>query len=293
MTAPAPVVDPAAAADAGAGVRFYKLSGSGNDFVFFDARQGRPPFAEDPAAVARLCARGTGIGGDGVVFLDAPDPGVVRIVYYNSDGSRASLCGNATLCTARLAEYLGAVVAGRPFVIRTDAGDLTASVAGGADPAFELAPVRDVLADAPDAAPAAGGAAPESRVGYALAGVPHLVVRVPDIAAVDVAGRGRQLRRPTAARPDGANVNFVSPAADGGWHMRTFERGVEGETLACGTGAVACAAVLALWDGVGPVTRLVTRSGRPLTVTLPEAPDQGPVLAGEGRLVFEGVLRDW
>lgn len=282
------------------GLPFYKLSGSGNDFVFFDARRGLPTVADDASAVAALCARGPGVGADGVVFLDAPEAGVARIVYLNSDGSRAALCGNATLCTARLAVHLGMFGEGEPFVIRTDSGDLRARVAPGGDPSFELGVVRDLAADAVEVALAdrAGSAAEEFRVGYALAGVPHVVVRVADVDAVDLDGRGRQLRQPVAARPSGANVNFVSPAGDGAWRMRTFERGVEGETLACGTGAVACAAVLRAWGETGDVARLITRSGRPVVVTQRRGEEHGgeehgPVLAGEGRLVFEGILREW
>jgi diaminopimelate epimerase len=275
---------------AAAALGFYKMSGSGNDFVFFDARYGLPEFAADPSAVAALCARGPGVGADGVVFLDAPAPGVVRIVYLNSDGSRAALCGNATLCAARLAVELGAAAAGEPFVIRTDAGDLRACVPAGGLPSFELEPVAELTADAP-AVPS--GVQLEVRVGYAVAGVPHLVVRVADVDAVDLVGRGRELRRATPDRPAGANVNFVSPAGDGAWRMRTYERGVEGETLACGTGAVACAAVLRAWGVAGDVTRIVTRSGRSATVTQSADVARGPALAGEGRLVYAGTLRDW
>jgi diaminopimelate epimerase len=276
-------------------VRFYKLSGSGNDFVFFDGRGGAPAFPPDPAAIAALCSRGQGVGADGVVYLDAPAPGVVEIVYLNSDGSRAALCGNATLCTARLAVHLGLVAADEPFVIRTDSGEMPARVSPTGMPAFELAAVRDLTPDAPlIPAPSGDTPAAEARIGFAVAGVPHLVVRVGDVDAVDLGRRGAQLRQPAASRPEGANVNFVSPAPGGGaWRMRTFERGVEGETLACGTGAVATAALLRAWGESGPDTRLITRSGRPVTVTEAIAPGRGPVLTGEGRLVFEGWLRDW
>lgn len=272
------------------GVRFYKLTGSGNDFVFFDARELATQVTADAGGIAALCARGSGVGADGVVFVSAPAPGTVAIAYFNSDGSRAALCGNATLCTARLAVHLGIVPADVPFIIRTDAGDLAARV-DATGPAFELAPVRDVVADAPGIP--GGLIEGELRVGYAVAGVPHLVVRVADVDAVDLPARGARLRPPAPDRPEGANVNFVSPAADGGWRMRTFERGVEGETLACGTGAVAVATVLRAWGETGAETRLETRSGRTVVVTAP-ADDavRGPVLAGEGRLVFEGVLRE-
>jgi diaminopimelate epimerase len=279
----------ARARDRDRGVPFYKLTGSGNDFVFFDSRAGMPALAADASAVAALCARGTGVGADGVVFLDAPAAGLVRIAYLNSDGSRAALCGNATLCAARLAVHLGLFAEGETFRIGTDSGDLRACVRPGEDPAFELAAVGGVRADleeAPD------GSAGEERLGFAVAGVPHVVVRVADVERIDLRRRGAELRRPTGDRPEGANVNFVSPAAGGAFRMRTFERGVEGETLACGTGAVATAAVLRAWGVPGDSVRLLTRSGQPVVVTHP-AGGTGPTLAGEGRLVFEGRLLDW
>ena len=271
------------------GVPFYKLTGSGNDFVFFDVRAGRPALAADASAVAALCARGTGVGADGVVFLDAPEPGLARIVYLNSDGSRAALCGNATLCATRLAVHLGLFAAGETFRIRTDSGDVRACVRPAAGPSFELGAVRGLTTDAGDAPDEAGG---EERIGFAVAGVPHVVVRVADVDRVDLDRRGAELRRATSDRTEGANVNFVSRAADGSYRMRTFERGVEGETLACGTGAVATASVLRAWGDVADSVRLLTRSGQPVVVTHPTA-GTGPTLEGEGRLVFEGRLLDW
>lgn len=267
---------------------FYKMSGSGNDFVFLDARAGGAPAAVPADRIAALCARGTGIGADGLVVLDQPSAGGIRIAYWNSDGSRATLCGNATLCTASLAVHLGAVPAGVDFVIATDAGALRARVSPGGGPAFELAPIESLQLDTGDPLvdTAAGS---ERRIGFAIAGVPHVVVSVPDVAAADVTKRSPGLRAATRDRPGGANVNYLSPASEGGWHIRTFERGVEGETLACGTGAVACAAVLQAWGEAGPEVELLTRSGRRLTVTLPE-PTARPMLAGEGRLVFVGTL---
>lgn len=268
----------------GAGRTFYKLCGSGNDFVFFDARHEPPGALATQEAVIRLCARATGVGADGVVFLEPSGVGAVRMAYYNSDGSRASLCGNATLCTTRLAVVLGAA---NPdgLVIETDAGLIHARLLG-ADPEIELQPVRRVAAEAIGIARAGD----ERRIGFALAGVPHLVVEVPDADAVDLPVRGRTLRSDSTLE-DGANVNFVSRGADG-WRMRTYERGVEGETLACGTGAVACAAVLAAWSESEAETVLLTSSGRPLRVRPPTSADRGPRLNGEGRIVFQGTLGD-
>jgi len=271
------------------GVPFYKLTGSGNDFVFFDVRAGRPALAADASAVAALCARGTGVGADGLVFLDAPEAGLARIIYLNSDGSRAALCGNATLCAARLAVHLGLFAEGETFRIGTDSGALRACVRPGEGPSFELGAVRGLRVDLGEAPDRTGG---EERLGFAAAGVPHVVVRVADVDRVDLGRRGAELRRTTSDRTDGANVNFVSRATDGSYRMRTFERGVEGETLACGTGAVATAAVLRAWGDVGDSVRILTRSGQPVVVTHPMA-GAGPTLAGEGRLVFEGRLLDW
>lgn len=264
---------------------FFKLCGSGNDFVFFDARERPAGALTAPESIQRLCARATGVGADGVVFLEPSGPGSVRMAYYNSDGSRATLCGNATLCTASLAVELGAVdPAG--FVIETDAGPIRARVRDGR-PEIEMPAVRELAPDAPGIEAEAG----EARIGFALVGVPHLVVRVPDVEQVDLSRRGRALRHdPTLAA--GANVNFVSAGRSGGWRMRTFERGVEGETLACGTGAVACAAVLAAWADAGAETVIVTSSGQPLEIRQPTTAGAGPTLAGEGRIVFRGQLGD-
>lgn len=292
-------------APGGGGRRFYKMTGSGNDFVFFDARGAWEAVLEEPALIRRLCARGTGVGADGVVVLGPasapPGPGGairVGLRYFNADGSRASLCGNATLCTTWLAAALaegggGPVAAARrgtvadaEVTIETDAGVLRGRVVGGVAE-FELPVVRVVRPSCPDLA--VEGA--EVRLGYAVAGVPHLVLLVPDVAGADVRGRGAALRRAAALQPEGANVNFVARDASGGWRMRTYERGVEGETLACGTGAVAAAVLLTLWGEARGTVALATRSGGVLTVRL-GVRDGGwwPVLRGEGRLVYAGEL---
>ena len=128
----------------------------------------------------------------------------------------------------------------------------------------------------------------ELWIGFALAGVPHLVVRTTDVSTVDVVGRGRPLRQ-DASLPQGANVNFISRSAAGVWRIRTYERGVEGETLACGTGAVAAAVVLATMDEIGTSVAFMTKSGRLLRVRLDRLLDGWqPSLAGEARIVFEG-----
>jgi diaminopimelate epimerase len=276
-----------------AGRAFWKMSGSGNDFVFFDARANgdRPDPLESPSEISAICAPHLGIGADGVVFITSADDALFAIRYYNADGSRASLCGNASLCAAQSAVKIGLASRDMIFDFMSDAGRITAAIDAGGNASVRLAAVTSLEIDATE------GVAPrEQRIGYAIVGVPHLVVLVADVSAIDVAGRGRILRYGAARAPEGANVNFVgrSSTAPGEWRIRTYERGVEAETYACGTGSVATAACLTAW-GLAPSgepVRLETASGKILTVRLP---DTGAALwselSGEGRVVFDGVLR--
>ena len=265
---------------------FFKMSGSGNDFVVFAAEREPTGELKDAAAIRTLCARGTGVGADGVVFVEKAPKGDVRMRYYNSDGSEAALCGNASLCSTRLAVELG-FAQGGGFVLHTAAGALKARMRDGL-PEVDLEPVTEVMPDAGHLGPHKN----ESRLGYARVGVPHVVVEVDDIEAADVTGRGPVLRSHPALS-DGANVNFVAKRRDGSFAYRTFERGVEAETLACGTGAVATAILLSIWGESAHETTLWTRSGLPLIVTLTRrGPAWIPSLRGEGRIVFEGSLRD-
>ena len=263
------------------GREFWKLTGSGNDFVFFDARDGRGQDLEQPEVIQAICHRTNGIGADGIVLLKSGQGDAdVTIRYYNSDGSIASLCGNATLCATRLATELAAAAA-EGFGIATDAGLVRARLVGS-DPQIDLQPVVGVQAEFPTALEPG-----ERRIGFAEAGVPHLVVLVDDIERVPLMERGRTLRnlRQLSA---GANVNFVS-GAPGRWLMRTYERGVEGETLACGTGAVASGVLLRTWGLESEDIRVTTRSGRDVMVSLRVENDRWlPSLQGEGRIVFSG-----
>jgi len=265
------------------------MTGSGNDFVMLDARISAPE-EWSAADIQAVCARRTGLGADGMVFL-APGStaGAVRMTYFNSDGSRAALCGNAALCSTRLAGHLG-LANSLSMRLETDAGTFETRAAredGRAE--LHLAPVQ---------APQARNDLPlepgEQQAAYVVVGVPHVIVLVHDVEQIDVEHRGRALRGDPRLGPEGANVNFVAPASSRSeWRMRTFERGVEGETLACGTGAVAVGCALAEW-GVGalPVT-LWTKSGRSLDVRAQKSPGgmyEDLWLVGEARLVFRGVI---
>ena len=297
----------------GFGETFYKLSGSGNDFVAFDRMAAAVAALPTPEEVRALCAPGTGVGADGVVVLHRAPDVAYQLAYYNRDGSRAELCGNASLCSVRLAVELGlADPAGLRFL--TDSGVLTGRIADGL-PEIDLGEPTEVAERRPELI--AGVAQGDERaVGFARVGVPHVVVACDDSSSVDLLARAPALRHHSSLR-DGANVNFVSPTDDG-WAIRTFERGVEAETLACGTGSVASAVLLAAWTRSGqvgapgePVGRLGsgvrfgdaigdsapttvtlrTRSGLVHRVTLRERDSMTrPSLAGDARIVFRGEL---
>lgn len=265
---------------------FYKMSGSGNDFIFFDARSdsGVAHELDNPESVRRLCAVGTGISADGVVFLQGDTYQAFRIRYFNRDGSLGELCGNASLCAIRLARELGIIGEGTCH-FETDAGAMTGHIREGRA-SIDLQMIHDLTPDSQF-----DRISGESRIGFANTGVPHLVVLVEDTESVDVVGRGRPLRLDRRLK-HGANVNFVAPsrAVSDEFSIRTYERGVEAETLACGTGAVASAALLNAWGLAGTSVRLRTKSDRTLEVTLRRKDDghMCPTLSGEARVVFVG-----
>lgn len=302
-----------------AGREFWKLSGSGNDFVVFDVRAEPASIVELGRAevVRELCARGTGVGADGVVLIAPPDehvpvagegagdtgargsvdPAAFRMIYFNSDGSRGEMCGNAALCSTMLAAHLG-IAPASGMCFQTDSGLVNSRMVGESSPSpeIDLAPVHEVVADF-----AAGLEPGERRMGFASVGVPHLVVLCDDVEMVDVMRRGAELRH-HGSLAAGANVNFVSRGSGGGgggagtagWQIRTYERGVEGETLACGTGATAASILLATWgeaDGVREPVSLTARSG----LTLEATPGAGghpwrPSLRGSARIVYRARL---
>lgn len=260
---------------------FYKLSGSGNDFVFVDIREEPAGKLEDPEVIKTICARGTGVGADGIVLLGRAPDAALGIRYLNADGSLAALCGNATLCAARLGVELAIAPTDREFTVATDSGLVRARLLDGL-PEIDLQPVTE-LEECFQVEHGAG----EKRVGFALVGVPHLTILCEDVDIAPVLERGRMLRHHRSL-DQGANVNFVSGSA-GEWKIRTYERGVEEETLACGTGAVASALLLSAWgEATGPIS-LETKSGRTLTVRhRSEAGRLLPSLSGEARIVFVG-----
>lgn len=266
----------------------YKMTGSGNDFVFVDGRSSTPE-AWPPERIVATCDRRTGVGADGLVVL-VPEPHGVRMRFSNADGSRAAMCGNAALCSTRLASRIG-LVDGPDVTLETDAGEVRGRCIGDGDAAeIELPPVA-LAAEVPGLEPGPG----ERWIRFITVGVPHLVVLVDDLEAIDLPGRGRALRFHPALGEHGANVNFVAqPPAGGRWPIRTYERGVEGETLACGTGTVGSAIALAQMGLAQFPVDFTSRGGFPLSVrarlTRTEAHEVW--LQGQGRLVFTATLQE-
>jgi len=271
------------------GTVFYKMTGSGNDFVLLDGRQAAHG-AWPAEAIARVCDRRTGVGADGLVILTPDGPGRARMQYWNSDGSAAAMCGNAALCSTRLAAFLK-IAPPEGMTLATQAGVVQTRCIGPGHlaeiclPAFDV-PRRLDLEGRPG----------ESAFFFGTVGVPHLVVFTADVARVDIPGRGRELRHDPALGPAGANVNFIAPppAGEAGpWVIRTYERGVEAETLACGTGTVAAAFAVEA-SGLPFAADWQTFQGARLGVS---GRSGGGVareawLRGEGRLVFTGVLAE-
>jgi diaminopimelate epimerase len=269
-------------------MRFFKMTGSGNDFVFVDGRE-VPLDRLSESQIRSLCDRRTGVGGDGVVALTPEGTDGARMVYFNADGSRAGMCGNAALCSTRLAARLG-IAPEAGMELHTDTGVLRTRCVGPAWAAELLLPDFQLA----ESVPVVLGTGEHSVV-FCTVGVPHLVVVVNELGTVDVEKRGRELRHHPMFAPSGINVNFVGPTShdpDAGWRLRTYERGVEAETLACGTGTVAAAFALAQAGRSTLPVRIRSWGGNIFSVTgwMDDGWAREPWLCGEGRLVFEGAI---
>lgn len=261
---------------------FVKMHGAGNDFIVIDHRA--PFLPASPAAlVARLCDRRRGIGADGVLLLER-DPGLdFAMRYYNADGGRAEFCGNGARCIARLALDLGL---GRGGEVRflTDAGPQRARAAAGGR-GIELG------FGAVGRGEARSVSVLDRRFDGRLvrAGVPHFVTEVERVEWVPVAEWGAALRHHSGFGPAGANVDFVARLGPGHVAMRTYERGVEAETLACGSGAIA-AAVWLMSEGGAPPVRVLTAGGDELEVGARPAGEGWEVtLTGPAEVAFRGT----
>lgn len=263
---------------------FTKMNGAGNDFVLADNRDGRWRF--EAGQVARLCHRQRGIGADGLILLVPCTSGRADWAweFFNSDGSRAEMCGNGARCFARFVQRLTGVRDRLTF--ETAAGVITATFQGERV-TVNLTDPRDLRLH--QSLEAAGA---RLTVHSLDTGVPHAVVFVPEAEAVPVQNWGAALRHHPHFAPRGTNVNFVQVLGPGRIRVRTYERGVESETLACGTGVTAAALLAARLHDFAPPVEVRVQGGDILAVDFVRTGDQFTAvrLTGPADFVFEGHL---
>ena len=263
-------------------VRFTKMSGAGNDFIVLDASDWDSLAGDRAAWVRGVCRRGVSVGADGVLVVTPDGAGRARVVFFNPDGGEA-FCGNGSRCAARYVAARGGAEAAA-LTLLTSVGEVPAKVEGGVV-RLTLPPPENLGAIVLESA---GETFRGRRV---IAGVPHVVVPVAGLSSYPLDRVGPLLRRHAKLGPSGANVDLVESDDRGRVHVRTWERGVEFETLSCGTGAVAVALAARL-AGAPESVVVVPRSGLTLTVTIEGDPAHptSARLEGDARFVFEGVL---
>src|SRR6266568_9454957 len=264
-------------------LRFTKMDGAGNDFILIDNRAG--DIHLNGSQIARLCDRHRGIGADGILLLENPSDHVdFRMRYFNADGGEAEMCGNGARCFARFANK----VAGAPAKIsfQTPAGLIRGELRGELV-TLQLTDPKDLRLGIELVANSE-----KERVHFINSGVPHVVVPVSKVDDVDVRRRSKAIRHHKMFAPAGANVNFIEKRGAQKILVRTYERGVEEETLACGTGVVASALIFAATEKVdGPIS-VIVRSGSGLSVGFKRAGDQfrDVTLTGPAEFAFEGTI---
>lgn len=269
-------------------ISFAKMSGAGNDFVLFD-RKYYPSLKLAPGDIRSLCSRRTGIGADGILIIDEYPGYNFSMEYYNADGSTGSLCGNGARCAIRYAHLMG-----------MDENNSVKFISNGVVYGGEILDpvnIRFYLGE-PDSIEldlnlnVSGKLVPAAFINT---GSPHVIVMindldgVKDIQKIPVVELGREIRYLQDFKPGGTNVNFIQ-IKDNTILIRTYERGVEDETLACGTGSTAAALISSLKYGLKPPVKLITQSGNELFVNF-ERSDQkftNISLSGPAEVTFTG-----
>ena len=263
---------------------FTKMNGAGNDFVLIDNRAQKVKLSREQ--VVRLCDRHRGVGADGVILLVPNTSGKADWAwdFYNSDGSAGEMCGNGARCFSRFVQRLTGVAGG--FAFETGAGIINASFEGERV-TINLTPPTDLRLN--QEVPLSTG---KETLHSVNTGVPHAVLFVPDADRAMVAQLGPEIRRHAHFGPKGTNVNFVQRVGPNRIRVRTFERGVEGETLACGTGVTASALVSARLHGFTSPVKVQVQGGEELEVRFKdEGAGFGDVrLSGPAQFVFEGRI---
>jgi diaminopimelate epimerase len=264
-------------------LRFTKMDGAGNDFILIDNRAGEIHL--NRTQIARLCDRHHGIGADGILLLENPsDHADFRMRYFNADGGEAEMCGNGARCFARFANQVAGAHGKISF--ETPAGVISAELAGDLV-TLQMTEPTDLRLSVPLQI-----CAEKKIVHFVNSGVPHVVVPVAQVGDVDVSRDGSAIRHHEMFSPKGANVNFIEKRGANKIAVRTYERGVEDETLACGTGVVASALIFAAIENVNGPIDVVARGGDELRVGFEKTDKQfrNVTLTGPAEFVFEGTI---
>jgi len=276
-------------------IPFFKMTGTGNDFIVVDNREGLLDADRCQNLVRQACRRKLSVGADGMILIER-DPEVdFKWRFFNADASEAEMCGNGARCAARFA-YLKGIVSQPRLAFRTLAGIIKAEITGSRVKVQMTQPhsLETGIHLEVNGSP--------FDLDFINTGVPHVVCfasNAQELESTDVSTWGRALRSHPHFQPAGTNVNFVYLQDAHHVAVRTYERGVEGETLACGTGAIASALISAVRDRAIPPVEVQTRSGETLTIYLDPAgsthhPDamqfKEVYLEGEARVVYEADL---
>jgi diaminopimelate epimerase len=275
-------------------IAFAKLSGTGNDFIIIDHRESFISKEDQPEFARLVCRRRFSVGADGLILIENSETADFRWQFYNGDGSRAEMCGNGARCAARFAYEKNIAHAAMRF--ETDAGEIEAFVlnTSGGSIKIRLTGPEDLRLNIPLTI---GNV--EHNLHFINTGVPHSVVLVNDAGMVPVANWGREIRFHETFQPAGTNANFIQVLPGDTLMVRTYERGVEGETMACGTGAVASALIAALLDQAKPPVTVITSGGEQLTIHFSitgEGSERhldleaGIFLEGPAHSIYEGVM---
>lgn len=264
-------------------IKFTKMHGAGNDFILIDDREGQVPW-EDHFVMASLAGRRVGIGCEGIILIQRSDKADFRMRFLNPDGTEVDMCGNGARCAAAFAHSIG--MSGKALTMETLCGLVDAQINGNSVCVWMPEPAKksyavEVNVDG------------EHVKGHFLnTGVPHFVVPVPNVSTLDVVTLGRKLRMHPAFAPDGVNVDFVTFRPPNRMTMRTYERGVEAESGACGTGAVACCVIAVETANFTLPTKVKTSLGYELIIDgdWRHGKCTGLTLTGPVKFVYTGEI---
>ncbi len=266
-------------------VVFTKMSGTGNDFIIIDHRTLFVARGEQPDFARKICRRMFSVGADGLILIENSEQADFSWQFYNGDGSEAEMCGNGARCAARFA-YMNKI-AGREMSFETRAGIIHAVICGEQEVRVELTLPTDLRLDL---AVVLDGET--KQLDFVNTGVPHAVLFTEE-DDVPVQKWGREIRNHALFQPAGTNANFVTLVGENKVRARTYERGVENETMACGTGAVAAAVIAEIRRKVQSPVTVVTSGGDILTVALQLRKSmkvEKVYLTGPARMIYEGNL---